>query len=95
MSERAIRRFVPGFMLFCFVFAFPRWITYQPEIFPFSALAPACPGSSFNALGAAPAVSARQGGLSHRSGTKLTGRGSEPTIAPVMSKLPAQEPFGQ
>ena len=37
MSERAIRRFVPGFMLFCFVFAFPRWITYQPEIFPFSA----------------------------------------------------------
>ncbi|MGH0029789.1 MAG: hypothetical protein ACQGVC_08355 [Myxococcota bacterium] len=37
MSERAIRRFVPGFMLFCFVFGFSRWITYQVEIFPFSA----------------------------------------------------------
>ena len=51
-------------------------------------------GSGFAPAGAAPALaSARRGSLSHRSGGKLTGRGGESAIAPVMSKLPAQEPF--
>ena len=37
MSERAIRLFVPGFLLVYFVFGFGRWITYQVEIYPIGA----------------------------------------------------------
>lgn len=37
MSEARLRLFIPGFLLFYFLFGFSRWITYQVEIYPFGA----------------------------------------------------------
>jgi len=37
MSERAIRFFVPGFLLVYFVIGFGRWITNQHEVYPIGA----------------------------------------------------------